>query len=388
MTTVLIPTFVEDLHAYAVALRLEQMGHRPLLWHCSDLPERGSASLHFGDDRPPAPALRGIGLEVALDEVDVYWHRRIGRPLLTTPLVDCDREIVRGENERFIRSLANACAHGRWAVNAPRAAAAAEDKVLQLGLAQRIGLALPPTLVSNDPEAIRHFVAAHQREGAIVKNFSALGWQGAETVSVNFTARVTPGMLPRDAMLRLTPSIWQGYVDKAFEVRLTWMGAEPVAAALHSQRHAGSRTDWRTVEPGTLAIERIEVPADVAQRCAAMMQALDLRFGCFDFIVTQDGRWVFLELNQMGQFLWVEEAAPQFPLLQMFCDFIVSGDPHWRASRTGGGAAFADVRDDAGRRMMADIDRHGRHAQPPNVYREPGAPEHTPAITGTVRAPA
>jgi glutathione synthase/RimK-type ligase-like ATP-grasp enzyme len=379
MSTVLIPTFVEDLHAYAVAVRLEQMGHRPLLWHCSDMPERAAASVRFAGDGPPAVELHGLGLDAALADVDVFWNRRIGPPVLTTELLACDREIALRENERFVRSLQAACSDGRFAVNAADRARAAEDKVLQLGVARRVGLALPPTLVSNDPAAIRRFVVEHRDAGAVVKNFSPMGWQGGATVTVNFTARVTSAMLPRDAMLRLTPSIWQGYVDKAYEVRLTCMGAEQVAAALHSQQHETSRTDWRTVAPDNLGIARVDVPAGIAQRCTAMMRELDLRFGCFDFIVTPDGQWVFLELNQMGQFLWVEEAGADFPLLQMFCDFIVAKDPAWRyarSARSHGEAAFGDVQTEACERMLAACARHSRPERPPHVYVEPGDGAH------------
>jgi glutathione synthase/RimK-type ligase-like ATP-grasp enzyme len=33
---------------------------------------------------------------------------------------------------------------------------------------------------------------------------------------------------------------------------------------------------------------------------------MKLNFGCFDFIVTPEGEYVFLECNPNGQWLWIE----------------------------------------------------------------------------------
>ena len=34
----------------------------------------------------------------------------------------------------------------------------------------------------------------------------------------------------------------------------------------------------------------------------------NLNFGAFDYIVTPENEWIFLELNPNGQWLWLEEA--------------------------------------------------------------------------------
>ena len=53
------------------------------------------------------------------------------------------------------------------------------------------------------------------------------------------------------------------------------------------------------------------------------MASLGLKFGCFDFIVTPDGEYVFLEVNEAGQFLWIEGHCPELKMLSEFCHFIL-----------------------------------------------------------------
>lgn len=70
----------------------------------------------------------------------------------------------------------------------------------------------------------------------------------------------------------------------------------------------------------------IELPPQVRSRCRRLMQRMDLVFGCFDFIVTPEGEWVFLEVNEAGQFLFLESWCPELPMLDMFCAFLESRD--------------------------------------------------------------
>src|SRR5882672_6715415 len=47
-------------------------------------------------------------------------------------------------------------------------------------------------------------------------------------------------------------------------------------------------------------------------------ELLGLAFGCIDLIVTPEGEHIFLEVNEMGQFLWVEQDEPRSELLRCF----------------------------------------------------------------------
>ena len=38
-----------------------------------------------------------------------------------------------------------------------------------------------------------------------------------------------------------------------------------------------------------------------------MLMDFQLEFGAFDFIVTNDNQWYFLEVNPNGQWLWLEK---------------------------------------------------------------------------------
>lgn len=60
------------------------------------------------------------------------------------------------------------------------------------------------------------------------------------------------------------------------------------------------------------------MPKLIEQQCVALMKKLGLAFGCFDLIVTPENEYYFLEVNEQGQFLWVEEENPNISMLNTF----------------------------------------------------------------------
>jgi glutathione synthase/RimK-type ligase-like ATP-grasp enzyme len=245
-----------------------------------------------------------------------------------------------------------------FAVNDYHRASAAENKLVQLRAARALGFALPETLVSNDPRRIRAFLDRHAATGTICKSFRPVTWEGEQHVAILYTSKITAEQLPSDATMQLAPAIFQSYVDKAYEVRVTAMGHELFAARLDSQRSARGSVDWRLIDQQELAVEPLALPDEVACMCRSLLARLGLVFGCFDFVVTPAGDYVFLEINQMGQFLWKEQACPELPLLQAFCDFLLSRDPAFRYAPRAGAVRFADVEPAAGELIAHDRRTH------------------------------
>jgi len=82
-------------------------------------------------------------------------------------------------------------------------------------------------------------------------------------------------------------------------------------------------------------VEPIELPDKIQKKLFLFMMKSNLLFGCFDFIINKSGNWVFLEVNPTGQFLWIEESCPYLPLLNTFCNLLISPEePHINKTET------------------------------------------------------
>lgn len=191
----------------------------------------------------------------------------------------------------------------RW-LNHPAAIAAAEYKPVQLAHAAACGLVVPDTIVTNDPAQAAKFIAHVGR--AVYKPLTPAGITEADRQRVVFTTPVAAGDV--DESVRLTANLFQEWINKRYEVRLTVVDDTFLAARIDTGSEAAA-VDWRA-DYDTLTYTPLpDVPAAVRAGVSALMRRLRLRFGAFDFIVTPDDRWIFLEINPNGQWAWIEDAT-------------------------------------------------------------------------------
>ena len=73
-----------------------------------------------------------------------------------------------------------------------------------------------------------------------------------------------------------------------------------------AQSNTTGKIDWRQGYDHNLRHEIVDIPDSIKDFCLSFLKKMKLNFGCFDFIVTPDDEYVFLECNPNGQWLWIE----------------------------------------------------------------------------------
>jgi len=181
-------------------------------------------------------------------------------------------------------------------------------KPLQLRLAAELGLPVPRTLVTNDPEAVRHF-ASECPGGVVAKTLSSFVVHDEEGRELAvYTSWVREEHLEDLDGLQLSPMQFQEWVPKAFELRCTVVGNRVFSAALDVGLLDRGKVDWR-IEGSELAAawRPHELPPEVEQALLSLLDKLGLNYAAIDLILTPDGRYVFLEVNPCGEFRWLND---------------------------------------------------------------------------------
>jgi glutathione synthase/RimK-type ligase-like ATP-grasp enzyme len=88
---------------------------------------------------------------------------------------------------------------------------------------------------------------------------------------------------------------------------VTIVGQRIFAASIDSQSDPNATIDWRKTENPLLPHAPIELPKPLQQSLLELMMRLSLSYGAIDLVLTPDGRYVFLEVNPNGQWLWIDE---------------------------------------------------------------------------------
>jgi glutathione synthase/RimK-type ligase-like ATP-grasp enzyme len=183
------------------------------------------------------------------------------------------------------------CFHGVW-LDMPENMQRADNKLLQLRVAQQVGLQVPRTLVSQDPQRIRAF--ADSVGGPIIAKTVA-GMLGVPAL----TGEVTEEQLAMHGSLMACPSIYQELIPGRRHLRVNCFGEDIRCALITSDS-----LDWRL--PLNVDMEPFSLSSADRSRLLNVLAEFGLQMGVIDMKLTEDGGLVWLELNPQGQFLFVE----------------------------------------------------------------------------------
>jgi glutathione synthase/RimK-type ligase-like ATP-grasp enzyme len=192
----------------------------------------------------------------------------------------------------------------RW-LNAPWNIRAANNKLLPLLLAKQLGFSIPPTVASNTWAHITKLPGKYLSFKMPSIGFF-YGENGKVRLSNTKIIENNKELLEKNTLIPY-PGIWQPFIEKKREWRITVVGEKVFSAAIYTDEKA--KDDWRIHQftKGLVTFKKEEFPKDLQQKCIAFLKHYNLKFGAFDFIETPDGEIVFLECNPNGQYGWLEE---------------------------------------------------------------------------------
>jgi hypothetical protein len=298
---ILVISHAGDEHALRVLDVLHGEGEDALLLDLAALPDAASLTVDFAQTPPAARWATADGEEADLAAASAAWWRRPQAADLSGVTDPHVHAFATGEWHEAINGLWQ-LVDAPW-MNPPARDDVAGRKLLQLRAARELGLAIPRTLVTSDPAQAERFLDRAPGAQTVFKTFSCTHQIWRETRLV--------GREERDALesVRLAPVIFQEYVPADVDLRVTVVGEEVFAAAIHSAR-TDYPVDFR-MSIGQALVEPAFLPGGVQERLLALMARLGIVYGAFDLRRTPTGEHVFLEVNTAGEFLFVEERTGQ-----------------------------------------------------------------------------
>lgn len=303
--TVLVLTNSEDdPHTAPVLKNLQKMGQKVFRLD-TDKINTGELKIEFSlTNNSSGFYLNHNGKELDSDSVKSVWYRRPN--FFNLQIVDpVQRGFAEQETSSFLDGLWYGLSNVFWLSN-PWHIDRARKKILQLNLAQSIGFRVPRTVVTNNPETIMRFY--HDCNGKIVFKSINQGFLAYEEKGMIIpTTLLTEKHLEKVGLIQKTPGLFQEFVNKSYDLRVTIVGQKIFATKIYSQLSELTRVDWRNprfIE--RLKFESIEIPSTVENYCLKMLQELGLKFGAFDFAVDELGECFFLEINPNGQWQFIE----------------------------------------------------------------------------------
>ncbi|MCE9547368.1 MAG: RimK-like protein [Planctomycetia bacterium] len=274
-----------DQHAAYVFDRLCAEGADAELFDTRDFP--GRTTLTLGAVRGSGSIRLLDGRQIDFAEITaVYWRNYHG--VRTENLPEAEQSYIATNDARSLLESWLIDLPARW-VNGWRAFQLHQTKPVQLARVAALGMAVPATLLTNDPEQVREFVAAHSH--CIFKPVQG----GAHT------KRITASHLTDEnlANLALAPVTIQQQIVGA-DIRVFVVGQRVLACEIKTDA-----IDFR--DDQAAPIVPVPLPDDVAEQCLQIAAALELVWTGIDLKRTPDGQYIYLEANPSPMFLGFQE---------------------------------------------------------------------------------
>ena len=199
-------------------------------------------------------------------------------------------------------------------VNDPTATYKAEHKAVQLSVAASKGFAVPETRVTNSPHP-----------DLLGDAYDNVAVKGLDTVLLRAGGYEMFGFTTFESTEKLEPYAWrsapatvQAALTNKLDIRVTVVGGRVFAAAITVEGKPIC-DDWR-VHKSSVQFSRIDLPAEIAERCSAVVRQLGLVFGAIDLALC-DNEYYFLEINPTGEWAWLVGSAG-LPIDEAIVEFL------------------------------------------------------------------
>ena len=189
----------------------------------------------------------------------------------------------------------------------------AEDRIHQLAVASRLGIATPPTIVSSDPSKIELALGGD----AVIKPLATGAFVNAEgEPRAVHTTPLTADLLA-SGEFGAAPFVAQARIEVRQHLRVVTAGSVVTTAALEAEMWP---LDWRVADEAHYSWCRQESPEVEAQ---AVRLAAELRvgFSSQDWLVPVSGPPMFIDLNPAGQWMFLPDDVAD-PITEHIVNFL------------------------------------------------------------------
>jgi hypothetical protein len=188
-----------------------------------------------------------------------------------------------------------------WVPGLPLACerATAQRKLAELALARRLGLRVPDTICTTSPEEVTRFREQH-RGGTLFREWALPVIPLPGRKLAYFKVALDCDDAEELESIAQSPTIFQEYLDKDYELRAVIVGDEVITLKIDSQASTVDKVDWRAYDFDNVALSRYALPRSIADKLVTFAESVGMAFGSADLVRTRDGEYVFLELNRPG----------------------------------------------------------------------------------------
>ena len=299
MFWILIIGDLEDPHVSKIYSLLKKKGEHPIVLN----PFKGSEnSISYTYD-PLSIRIKAQGNSIEIKKIkSVWWRLKPNLNSIPETQEEFERtKFINREWQLTLEPLKHFLKECFW-INRREVDALCRNKPYQLNLAKDEGFKIPKGIISNNSNDVQERIGGFKQ---VV--YKPLSYYIVPPDRILYSSIMTKAEVKLKVNnIKQAPCIFQEYIDKDFELRITIVGQKVFPIKIQSQQNNASKFDWRK-DQINVDYEIFDLPVRIEQKLLNLHKRFEIFFGAYDFIVDPQGEYYFLEVNPAGQWLWMEE---------------------------------------------------------------------------------
>ncbi|WP_270505850.1 ATP-grasp domain-containing protein [Paraclostridium sordellii] len=211
---------------------------------------------------------------------------------------DYEEQLYKSQWMAFVKNLI--CFEDAVWINNPVETYKAENKMLQLRYAKKLGFLVPKTYVINSKSGY-----IDESTNYAIKSIDTLFLRSGSEECFLYT-NVINGKEINKSSLNLSPIVVQQLIDTKIDLRITVIDNKAYTVKIVKEMY-GIDGDWRK-EKNDVKFIPTEIPKDIEQKCISLVKVLGLKYGAIDMALSE-GKYYFIEINPTGEWAWLVESS-------------------------------------------------------------------------------
>jgi ATP-GRASP peptide maturase of grasp-with-spasm system len=176
------------------------------------------------------------------------------------------------------------------------------NKLMELETAKKVGLRIPRSYIVTNKQDLKELLIESKKD-FITKALSNGIYQFTKKYGYySYTEKITSENVDSFPE-HFFPSLVQEEIKKKYELRVFCLNDEFYPMAIFSQNKDLTKIDFRKQNSDSpIRFVPYLLPTDVKQLLKEFLKKFSLNTGSIDLIVDENGNYIFLEINPVGQF--------------------------------------------------------------------------------------
>ncbi len=235
--------------------------------------------------------------EIHSSKIDAYWYRR---DYLNVKLENIPN--IKGVSEHLNTELGIMLDFLYYLLDSKPSISSiftkGINKLMCLNIAKSVNLNIPETIITTSKKSLSSF---KEKYNIITKTI-----HDSPRININnfihtvYTERVDEISSLPDSFFH---SLFQKEIDKKYELRVFYLHGEMYCMAIFSQNNSQTEIDYRKYDK-KIPNRNIpfNLPNEIKKKIRKFMNLVNLNSGSLDIIYTNQNKFIFIEVNPIGQY--------------------------------------------------------------------------------------